>query len=425
MTMRVAEIIVNDLNNKGIQQVDIVKEHNINSGLLSSMLSGQVPFSLKVLDAVTSSLGFEPGHYYIDFINDGWSREKSRVKKKNADLLIRCAEFGLTELMEKIVDLMTKNGGFVDKFYYVAEQLLKKGLKKKAEYFYKLVISLATDRRSRSLAMSFYRMLLINYNKDSSQSYIYALKLSDCLQSVDPKEKFEAYFKVIAAFRLNDNWEYVIQYAEELADLAEKANKPRYKGDALIKAGIAARKLGAYDKALEYIDRYSNSEIKEHRVWAIGNRLIVLIDKGETSRIIDLYRFAKENLEIAHEYIDFLLDALVKNKMYDDVERFFVDFSAQIGHLDDSKNKFALYAHRCISLINSKAAYLLEMGNREGIEIAMDAGNLAASLNLQKLTFHSIEMILKNSPSHEQCKDLANIMRRIATDKFDDTLIHT
>ncbi|MED1954618.1 hypothetical protein [Brevibacillus centrosporus] len=402
-------VVADALTAQKIKRKQFATEIDMDPSFLSRVLNGEKMMPLPSLDKSIALLGLNPAECYTLYFTECWES-----KKKNPAIIekyiLHCIKNGYAEHAEHALNTLLEMGGYLNCVYAIGNALFQEDKKTESRKFFDAVINHEDDKKSSVLALSYYRKLMTYYHSDLDKSIETAISLWEHIDFIPEDEILEAHYRVIGAYRLKYKWESVLQYGDKLVRLARSMRKDDYMGDAFIKMALAARELGNFPLALEYHDECMKIQIGNYRIWGMGNKLITLITAGEIDKIQDLFDFCQSYKELSFEYLEFLLDASVKNELYGIVERIFRDFHDEIAYLESHKDERSIYARHLINFSYAKAIYFLKMGNNTGIDEALRVAELAINLRLHRQALQSVKLVFtyaeKTSTAYQRCLSL-------------------
>ena len=415
------DALVREMKNKEVTATMIASAKDISLVNLSRMLGGSRTFSLEILDAVTEVLELPAGHFYPYYIKECWAKEGNRLRKKTEEYVIRCLELGLMNLVQNMMNELTAIPGNLQTVFSIGETLFGMGRQDESLPFYEKVIEKETNRLSTDLAVSYYRRFLIVRDRDMVTAFEAAVKLTDYIQNIKGLLRTEAYHKILAVFYTTEHWSAVEKYSKDLEDYVTGTDLIAY-GGALYYQAVAARAKQEYQKALSLIEKYGTGISDMYTLWAEGNRMVVQILSGETQMVYKLMDFIKRNTD-RYRYLDTVLQALVRENRFEEVDKFMFDFEEQINKLFLITDPVTV--KHAINFTYHKALYLLKRGQElEGVAVAIDALQLATQYKISVDIIRCFKLILRSSRtlSDDQVSECIKALEEYETTSASDTI---
>ncbi len=362
-----------------INQKDLSRLIDLQPSNLNKKLAGKGLFSVKEIDQITQVLGLQPGYFY-ESLYRSWLVEKRKVSLQNLkDLIVKCLELDKISIADRIVSHILEDQRNLEFLLESGETLYAQNRYKEALYFFQNVYMNERYFNSRRLAFSLYRIFLMSREIDFDYAYDTALLLSPHIKELEGEDRRQAYSKVIAVFFILEKWVLVRQLSQTLADLS-KEHDPIMYGDALVYLGIVARVNRQYTRAMFYISQYERIS-EEFRRWAIGNRLYVLIDQGQSEKLDDLYQYASQYGFPG--FTDYLFEKCVELDRLDLIQKALSEHSEGLVNLYRPNNP--IEAKRNVVALINLAKYFFAIGKTtEGITELLGATRLSLRHKLRK-----------------------------------------
>ncbi|XOK59466.1 helix-turn-helix domain-containing protein [Paenibacillus elgii] len=338
----------------------------IHLGYLSETLNRRPPrpITINLLDTLAKAFHHPPGWLYELYFGECFSAEKvSRARM--IPFLIRCAELGRLDLIGSTASKLLEHPKNIEILFYVAEQLLEKGLQSESVHFYRLVIENERDSFHDRFTISHYRLFraLLGTNAEENREVVIRFELYYNRLAED--FQLDALLQITNVYYTLENWKKVERYADELRELAGKVYQDQlrkrystkafeplkterhlvvYYGQGFLLKGIALTMQEQYEEAKKYVSVYSDlgwfefldeigkKEVEKFRIWGKGNMLMLNLMTGNQNILPDFSDFLEENPADTLPYMLGMMEAANRNNFsVDDIVNRFCE---RIPHPD-------------------------------------------------------------------------------------------
>ncbi|MDR6723221.1 transcriptional regulator with XRE-family HTH domain [Paenibacillus amylolyticus] len=296
----------------------------INSGTLSSTLSGQRPIGVQQLDRLTEGMGLPEGYFYDLYINECFVNTNPDWRRIGP-FLKRCAELGRVECIEATVKLLMDNLSYAPLLFELAEQLYAEGRLEAAKPLYFCVAESEKMQHSERLALSQYRLFSIGLGKDQQKNLSLATQFEFFVDRLDEPYQLDGLNDLINVYASLRRWDKVEILAEQLKVKAiiqyefkeiSRETETRTKKQVIFYVLYAYLALGEvcfnkkeYEEGLEYILLYKDHSwvndpsddeiriIRQFEEWAEGNYYLYQLMSGKTEVLPSYLNYisAREN----------------------------------------------------------------------------------------------------------------------------------
>jgi tetratricopeptide (TPR) repeat protein len=413
-------IIADALREKNVTQKDVQIRTNgrVKQGNLSAALKGTRHFTLEMLDAITEMLDLPFGHFYPYYVHECKDVDGNRIRKKCEEFIVKCVKLGKADLAESLIDDMIQEGpANIDTFLKIADKLVDEGHVKDAVRFYDLVIEMDNDKLSERLANTMYKRFSVVRDWGMDVAYDSAIQLIGYLKNVTD-DQLEAYRKVVACFYVAEKWEKVVQFSDEMVELAKHRNDHVQYGNALLYKLRAMYFLKQYEPAIkiaEEVIEIKSDEKNPFKVWGEGNRYNLLLANGNIEVIDEFVSWLNQHTHEIPSYIQCILEVCLKYDMIDKAAEISNRFREHMLHTEGKQTKdpferrlFARYL-----LMNSKIMFA-----KQQYQIAIDTCLNAMQLFVDLRLPNYLLICIKDLNSHKGfCTDAQNSLFDSLLDK--------
>lgn len=351
------------LEQTGRRLSEFSRATKINRGILSAAINGNPPkiLSVKMLDSVTRELGKPEGYYYIKYIDDCFRNEKTHGRRTKP-LLIRSAELGRLDVIQKVIDRLAEDQKQVQFIFDCAEEMNERKFYDAVLILYNCIVQTERYNQSSRLAMSYYRIFQI-HRLDSKKGMKAAMQFMAYRTSIPENHMLDGLLQLANFFVLRDELEEVERLADELFKLADTLynlkmwKKPNFKtsrplvyyyGQSHLLKDYYYELTGQYEEAkkcvedyadlswMEGLDTYGMEEVKRFSVFAKANSLSIAVKLGDQKAIPAYIEMMKENEQEIIQGLTTLLES--SNKHEYDISEILEVFShyleVRTEHLD-------------------------------------------------------------------------------------------
>ncbi|KZE78235.1 DNA-binding protein [Paenibacillus elgii] len=408
----------------------------INQGNLSMALNGiSRSLTISQLDALAKVFGKVPGWLY-ELYTEECITESKLSRPRLIPYLIRCVEVGRNDCIDRVVSKLLDNPKNVKILFAVAEKLYQRRKERESERFYQLVVDNVKDSFSDMLAISHYRLFIINQGTDAEKNWKAVIRFDPFRNRLPENQRLDALFQLAKVCYTLQKWNEVDEYASELVELsttlccdegpAPKRHPVYYYGKGLLYKGAVLERRGLYDRAKDYVLAYTNlewpepldksgkKEVEKFRVWGKANLYLLEVLSGNEKMIGEYADY----LQVLNELNDIVsgLTAILKSaNMYG----FNVDgvLSRFFGFIDrfDTFNNILILADRHLQYRYQKAIYEFSHGRiLAGLDETLHCLSLANEMNRYEDTFHCVSLFEKyrESASVQQLETYRSAMVR-------------
>lgn len=393
-----------------ISMAEFSKRAGMNRGNVSIVMNHHIHklLSLKQFDQVSAVLGFTHGELYPLYIDECFYGTVHWGKIRN--FLFRCAEWGLQEHIQTVIQRLSEDLKHIPEIFMTAESLFEQGYKDSAKILYETVVDSEKQHLSERLAISYYRLFKIDQNdihtniKVATQFLPYRGRLPEYLA-------LDGFISLTHLFIIREEWKEVEVYVEELYDLSQALFKSQtwkstyfrsirpfvyYYGQSyLLKSSICEQKQD-YAQALAWTEKYADlsgmigldtrdqQEVLKLSQFATANHLLFRIKLGDQTVISPYVSFMRGHPKEMIKGLTTLLEfANIYNYDMDQILEEFNIFTDKVpSNLDANYNEAFQYFNKVL-FCKQYAIYLLKKKNYdsglqfllEGIKISKEIAN--------------------------------------------------
>lgn len=413
----------------------------INSGTLSRVINGSQPISVKILDTMTEYMGLEDGYFYEQYVSELFD-DSTMNWRRLRPFIMRCAELGKNDCIERTVDLMMENPAYIQQLFDCAESLNAEGSAEAALIIYRKVCEGERYQHAERLAICQYRIFKLSINHDQQNNLECAVQFDPFVARLNELEQLDALKDLMNLYLSLRRWDKAEQLATRMGKLArvqykikhqriqlgksyQEPSKPLF-GYILYSDLIIASIYGEkneYRQALYYVSCYENHEWiiendleaeltkSQFREWATANRYLFEIMAGRIE-ILDEYVdfFSTKENEILRGLFKLIKAALNYNMNMDHVlERFKTTISSfMITHEKVGSYTNQIIDDQFVNFLADVADYYLNSDRiRVGIQFILDSLAISARINNDACmvrgfcTFDSIRHLATNEELHK------------------------
>ncbi|WP_411344103.1 hypothetical protein ACE3MZ_21400 [Paenibacillus sp. WLX1005] len=297
--------IIKELQKRNYSLSVFSKLSGVNRGILSSTLNSDTPkpISINQLDRMGKALQKSRGWLYEIFIQELFCKPENLNWRRIRALLINCIELNHFEWIRHILDLTLEKYEYIEKVFELAEELVCKEQFDAAIICYQSIVNNERHSHSERLAVSYYRIYMINRDQNIEKDYQAAVLMQQYQKHLPDHLRLQALTHAAGTYYWVKNWTLLDQCADELIILTNRIlnnfskvpqtdpyfhlhiPRPfvRYYGQAYLIKGTFYEHTGDYEKALEYAYKYydlkhlkgiseeSDYEIDKLYIYAQGN----------------------------------------------------------------------------------------------------------------------------------------------------------
>ncbi|MEW4372025.1 hypothetical protein [Paenibacillus kandeliae] len=343
----------------------------VNRGILSSTLNSDnpKPISINQLDRMGKALQKPQGWLYEIFIQELFGVRDNLNWRRIRALLLNCIEINQFDWIRYIVDMSLEKYEYIEKVFELAEELVHQEKLDAAMICYQSIVDNERYSHSERLAISYYRMYMINRDQNIEDDYQTAVLMQQYQKHLPDHLRLQALTHAAGTYYWVKNWILLEQCADELISLTNRIlNKfpkttytdpyfhldiprpfVRYYGQSYLIKGTFYEHTGDYEKALEYAYRYydlthlrgiseeSDYEIDKLYIYAQGNIYGMNLHMSKFEILDNYVDFLKQNPE---EIVPGLLLILtVANRQNTNVDWIVKLFENQIDSFLTNKSK--------------------------------------------------------------------------------------
>ncbi|TPG93554.1 XRE family transcriptional regulator (plasmid) [Brevibacillus laterosporus] len=384
---------------QGFKQTEIAEIVGVPSANLNRFLKGTRTFDLKTLDLISEFLKLPIGHFYKEYIEDILNSPVRNRGVKIREFVHNCINLGnaFSKYIEITLDKLIETRKNLVEIYQIGKELEEIEKKELALNYYELYIENEKNRFSETLALAYYGRFLIIREINMEFAYEAAVRLGDRANNLAGELKFKAFIQVLNVFYVLDQWEYIERYSLKLSEEIKRSKNISQSllGESLNHLAVALRKIGRYEEALDIIGQYEKIKVGKFSVWAIGNRLVVEIERGQIEKITDLCAFCKAYPSEAFQYLDIILGVMVNNGIYSEVQDFLYEFKDDIEYLYTLTNPRD--RNRIIKFKYNLSLYKLHQKDDSWFDEVYAGIQIAKQLKINHQIESGYRIILKNS----------------------------
>lgn len=391
-------LLIRDRLEQRIQQEEIsmsrfAKQHNINVGIISSILNGNRVLSIEQLDKITEILELEKGALYDQYINE-YLNDATPDWRRIKPFLYRCVELDKLDCIQKIVHMLAGKSQYPGFLFETAEDFFREDKKEAASMLYESVAESENKQHSERLAVCHYRLFMARQGDDQEQNYQLAIRFEPFVERLNEVEQLDAYTDLANTYRSLRNWKKVEKIAEILLDKARLLYDRKQAGE--LSTDRQPQKPWFFYIAYAYLLRaHANEEYKDYEQvahylkltteldwvqeedddtllwknrfeeWARANSYAARLYAGEPDVLEEYVEYVEQRPE---ELLVFLLNVVTAaNRHRLDLNTVLPKFKHEIDDLeaqtlDDELYTLQLNLERYARLLYELAVYYLERG---------------------------------------------------------------
>ena len=362
----------------------------INSGTLSSTLSGQRPIGVQQLDRLTAGMELPEGYFYDLYINECFVNTNPDWRRIGP-FLKRCAELGRVECIEATVKLLMDNLSYAPLLFELAEQLYAEGRLEAAKPLYFCVAESEKMQHSERLALSQYRLFSIGLGKDQQKNLSLATQFEFFVDRLDEPYQLDGLNDLINVYASLRRWDKLLELGEKLRlkskinyDLYGRAKRDNAKKESIsyvlysyLVIGSAYFYLGNYKMALDYVEQYNHPTwvnspnqaeqivIQQFSEWAEANRFMYMLRDGQVYVLNDYLNFISSR---EHEVFPALCEIVAAANEFElNIDEVLLQYESLILYKDQSnqigKVSSQLTGDRYVRLLLGLGTYHLRKKN--------------------------------------------------------------
>ncbi|WP_139489299.1 helix-turn-helix domain-containing protein [Brevibacillus dissolubilis] len=361
----------------------------------SKILNNKQSIRLKELDALIGTLELPEEDFYRHYIGECYQADADTRKLK----LDRAREFVITSyskgymelanpLLSELLDISKKNIRII---YDIAEELYEKQKFEAAKVLYRRVIQEETNLLADHYSLSCFKYFLI-MKSNIREAYEPSIDLERHVEQLPTREwKIEAYFWLAKYSYVTEDWDRLRRMARGLIEVTYGYNEEMY-GYGLLYLGFAVHRKKDFDEAIRLTYQYENINL-EFRDYAIGNRLIYLIDRGETHYVPELIAYAKR-LKVGQNAVRPIMSSYLNANMLKEAGEFLADISEYMSPFNQND---LILLKQYLHFYYLKAVYLLRIDERtQAVSDLLQAIEIAEKLNDYNLMKKCLYLFLEN-----------------------------
>ncbi|GGH29698.1 helix-turn-helix domain-containing protein [Paenibacillus segetis] len=410
----------------------------VNSGTISSIISGNRPISMLQLDRITEAMGLAEGSFFDLYVEECFNQNTLNWRRLRP-LIYRCAELDKLDCIKRVLDMLMENLSYSPVLFDTAEELFKLGKRAAAGLLYESVAEGEKYQHSERLALCQYRLFNIALCDDQDANLRAAVQFEGYVGRLDEVDQLDALKDLANIYYALRRWDKVEILAKEMESKAKIQYKIRYEqpkrkeslkepsipvfayisySHVLCSAAYGERK--EYDKALQYVSLYSEfSWVKEESQEAMQLKSRF---KGWAEANTYLYRLMKGDVKVLPEYVSYIsqrkdeiLPALFKILQAANYYQFNVDdiltrFEQEIIEYRDEQGKVGTYNSQLIEdrythFTAELSYYYLNKGEYDvGIKYILGSLESSATINSEACIIRCVGLFeqFRHSASLEQ-----------------------
>lgn len=350
------------IKKEGITLHQFAELSGINVGTLSGIINGNRPISIGQLDLITEIMGLPEGSYYEMYVDESFASSAPHWRRLRP-FLLRCAELRRHDCIQKVLDLLIEDIKQVAGIFETAEIMFEQGLKESAILLYECVVESERSSHCERLAISYFRLFQI-YQKDRHRGFTAAVQFIPYRHRLPEAMILDGLVMLIDLFAVNEKWDEVEDYADELCNLTNKLYENKmwkdphfsptrplvyYYGRAYLSKAGAYEYRKMFEDSRVWISKYENLgwfegldeagklEVERYKMFAEANLLSIDIKEGNRSRISDYVAFLEENPSEVLEGLTTLLESANRHKFF--VDEYLNRFTEEIKYYSQVTQK--------------------------------------------------------------------------------------
>ncbi|WP_052723580.1 hypothetical protein [Paenibacillus wulumuqiensis] len=220
---RLTSILEQEIRQQGFSSLSqFSNASGINRGVLSATLSDQSPKSMSIqqLDQMTQALHKPPGWLYDEFLKEYFSAENKLNWRKLRPFLIRCIQLNRLDNIHSLLERLAPIPGQLQHIFDLAEELVQEADYPAVRYLYEAVIQYEKDHHSEKLAISHYRIFMMEIGLDLEKNYRAALSFEPYYSKLPDHLKLDSLLKLAFHSYILEDWERVKRLSVELNQIS-------------------------------------------------------------------------------------------------------------------------------------------------------------------------------------------------------------
>ncbi|WP_051289559.1 hypothetical protein [Paenibacillus massiliensis] len=313
----IREVLHTYLQKNNLSYVKFHQISGVNTGTLSRMIQGSKPISLRQLEQITRGMELPEDALFDLYVEE--CVEFSTTFRRIEPFIIRCAELGRLDCLERLVGRLLDKLRNVHLLFVVAEKLFTLNHTEAAALLYSSVSEAERYQHSERLAICRYRLFQISLSDDVEDNLRAADVFGHYVNRLEESYQVEALRELINVMGTAHRWKQVDQLAEQLLHVASiqyehpsgerQPNEPYYSYILYgwLARGTVSAELKNYSEALGYVSLYANGgayirERDEEAIWYIQQ-----FNEWAKANTL-LYRLLSGEVAVLEEYADFVAD---------------------------------------------------------------------------------------------------------------------
>lgn len=301
----------------------------INAGTVSAMLSGQRQISMHNLDRLTRGMGLAEGSLYETYLEE-CLLVSSPDWRRMGPFIHRCAELDKLDCLERLVHSLADHLVYIPLLFDTAELLWNEGKRDAAAVLYLCVAQCEKYQHSERLALSRYRLFTLELGNDQENNLRAAAWFEEYVERLDESNQLDALRDLADVYASLHRWDRVqffaekleqksmIQYRHRLKRKRKEAVEDRPSRELLFYLLYAYLLMAnvcdayrEYDKALQYVNLYSNVKllgveelseaeqqvVQQFQQWGQGNACLYRLMSGEVEVLANYAEYVEHHAE--------------------------------------------------------------------------------------------------------------------------------
>ena len=223
-TQHFIHIIEKEIRHQGFSSINhFSKISGVNRGVLSATLNEYSPKSMSIqqLDQMTIALKKPPGWLYDEFLEEYFLTKAKINWRKLKPFLIRCIQLNRIDNIHCILQRLASIPGQLNHIFELAEEMAhEEPAYTTVRDLYETVIRHEKDHHSEKLAISHYRIFIMEIGLDLENNYRAAIQFESHYEKLPEHYKLDALLKLAFHSYILEDWERVKKYASELNKLS-------------------------------------------------------------------------------------------------------------------------------------------------------------------------------------------------------------
>lgn len=448
-TATIRDQLASYLSEQGMSINQFADRSGINSGTLSRIVKGHQPIAMSHLVLITKGMGEVEDCFFSPYVDECFYHSAPTWRRLRP-FMIRCAELGRTDCIERMVQILLDNLSNVPTLFDVAEGLFEHGQWKAAAILYENVSASEKYQYSERLAVCQYRLFRIALGDDQSENLRAATLFEPYVPRLDEADQLDALKDLMNVYYSLHHWRKVDELAQELLRLAtiqydfqcrmeqdsiieEKYSKPLYyyKLYAQLMRSSACVEWEDYDTALKLIDLYMDGSWIQEDSEEAKHILTQFQEWGKANSY--LYRLLAGQQEIIPEYVEYIstksseifmaVYSIIQsaNRYNWNVDYVLNRFSNYISYKTDI-NELKRYNQQVIADQSARflvelAAYHLHNKRKEGIVLILLSLESSAKINSESIMMKCVDLFeqYRYEASEEEKGQYKLLIRKVQT----------